>query len=79
MHGKRQHCDLGVLSLDDPGRLDPVHVGHRDVHQDDIGQQLLRQPDSLGARLRLTDDLDLGIGREEHLEATAHYRVVVNQ
>jgi len=39
------------------GRLDAVHGGHADVHQDHVGAQLPRAHQCLLAVGRLTDDL----------------------
>jgi hypothetical protein len=63
---------------DDPARrLDPVHVGHADVHQHDVGALALGQRDGLGAVAGLADDLHVLLGVEDHAEAAAHERLVV--
>jgi len=63
VHGQRQHHHVRAALLDAPGRLDSVHVGHRDVHQHDIGRQLLSKLQGLGARLGLTHDFHAGVSR----------------
>src|SRR6266511_2673802 len=78
--GDRQHEDLGVGDevLDGLGRLDAAAPRHADVHQHHVGHQLLGLVDGLGAVAGLSDDLDVVLLLEHHLEATAEQRVVVH-
>ena len=41
--------------------FDAVHVGHLDVHQDDIGLVTAGQIDGLASICCLSDDLDVGL------------------
>src|SRR5580765_5604439 len=34
LHRQAENLDLGELGANPPGRFDPVHMRHRDVHQD---------------------------------------------
>jgi hypothetical protein len=52
-----------------PGCLDTVEVGHADVEQAHIGQQFTGERDGLQAVGSLSDDLDVGLGVENHGEA----------
>ena len=47
------------------GRRDAVHVGHVDVHEDDIGHQTRRLLDRLRTRRCRPDDLDVGLEPEQ--------------
>ena len=60
-----------------PGRLDPVHARHPDVHQHDIGQVAPRLLDGLLAGAGLGDDLDVAGALEQGLEPRAEQRLVV--
>ena len=60
-------------------RLDAVHAGHLDVHQDDVGPQFLGAGDSLGAVGRLADDLDVVLDLQEGAQAPADHLVVVDR
>ena len=46
-----------------PGRLDAVHLGHPDVHQDDVGGELVDQPHRLDAVAGGAHDLEARPGR----------------
>src|SRR5262249_4842751 len=74
---ENEHAALDAAQQDAPGRLDPVHGRHTDVHQDDVREQPLRQLDRLAAVAGLADDLDVVLGAEDHAEAVAHERLVV--
>src|SRR6476659_6953930 len=56
------HQDLrvGIEARDLAHRVDAAHVGHDDVHRDEIGTQRLVALDRLYARLGLSDDLVAG-------------------
>ena len=75
----REHEDLGggheVADL--TGRLDAVDLGHADVHEHDVGGQLLGLGHGLLAVLGLGDDLDAVLGAEHDVEAAAEQRLVV--
>ena len=58
-----EHAALDAAQHNPPGRLDPVHAGHADVHQHDVREQPLGQLDGLGSVTGLGDDLDLLAGR----------------
>jgi len=59
------------------GRLDPVEHGHRDVHQDDVGRQLLRELHGLLAVARVTHDRDPLVAAEDRLESLGEETVIV--
>ena len=56
----------------------PRAPGHPDVHQDDVGHELRRLLDGLGAVGGLADDLDVVLLLEDHLQPPAEQRVVVD-
>ena len=65
-------------SVEVSGGGDPVHVGHPDVHQHDVGLQR-------GAAVKLSsvgglaDDVDGGVGGQDHPQSGAHEGVVVDE
>ena len=67
----------GVGGEDAPGRLEPVELGHADVHQDDGRVEARRLLDRLEAVARLGHDLDVLLVGEQHPEAGADHRLVV--
>ena len=62
---------------DSPGRLEPVELGHADVHQHDGGVEARGLVDGLDPVARLGDDLDVRLAGEQHAEACADHRLVV--
>ena len=62
---------------DPPGRLEPVELGHADVHQDDGRVEARRLVDRLEPVARLGHDLDVLLAGEQHAEAGADHRLVV--
>ena len=68
-----------LVGQDAPRRLEAVELGHADVHQDDVGPQRAHLVDRLAAVRGLADDLDVGLGVEDHAEAGAHERLVVDE
>jgi hypothetical protein len=57
--------------------LQSVHDRHPDVHQDDVGSQVLRLVDSVGAVGGLADHEQAGLGVEDRGEALSDHRLVV--
>ena len=78
---RREHqhpgARAGGVVGDASGGLDPVHVGHADVHQHDVGVVAGGQVDGLAAGGGLTHDLDAGIVLEEHGEAAPYECLIV--
>ncbi len=75
--GEDQDPGVDLALGDRPGRLEAVHLGHADVHQDDVGSLAHDEVDGLDAVGRLTDDLDVVGGAQQHGEPAAHERLVV--
>ena len=67
---------LAGAGEDAPGGLQPVHLRHPDVHQDDVGPGAPDRVDGLGAVGRLGDHVD-AVGGQDHPEAGADQRLVV--
>ena len=67
----------GVGGEDAPGRLEPVELGHADVHQDDRRIEARRLVDRLEPVARLGHDLDVLLAGEQHAKAGADHRLVV--
>ena len=65
---------------DHPARgFDPVQLGHRDVHHDDIGTQLRGEFHGFPSIGGLADNLHVGLRAQDHFEALPDYGMVVNQ
>src|SRR5881628_2811938 len=60
------HEDLrvGIVLHDLAHRVDPAHVGHHDVHGDEIGLELPVLLDRLGSRLRFAHHLEAGLRQD---------------
>ena len=68
-----QACD------DTAGRLDAVHIGHRDIHHHHVWTLLLGQPDAIPAVRRLAHHGHIGLPLEQRAQSVAHHRVIVSQ
>ena len=60
-----------------PVACEAVELRHADVHQHDVGPALAAWRRPAAPSLGLADDLDVGLGLEDHPEAGAHQRLVV--
>src|SRR5262245_30858226 len=67
-----------IRGHDPARRLDPVHLGHLDVHEHDVGPRVLDERDARGAVGGLPHHLDAGIRAEERDEAAPHEVLVVD-
>ena len=65
MHGEHHDSRPGALFLDLLRRLESVHVGHADVHEDDVGQFAPGVLDRLPPGTRFAHDLEV-VGLREH-------------
>ena len=77
--GEDEDARVGATCDEISGRLDPVEIGHPDVHQDHVREQTARGLDCLEAVLGLADHLELRPRLEDHPEAAANERLVVSQ
>ncbi len=76
-----QHHDLRVGTIvteQSASRLDPVDVGHANVHQHDVRPQATRLRNRLFPVRGLADHLDVLLSLEDHAEAGADERLVVD-
>ena len=69
----------GGVGTDDLARLDAVHLGHADIHQNDVGFGSPNHLDCVNAVGRFTDHGDVGFGLEDHAEPGAYHLLVVDQ
>ena len=69
---------LRIVGENAPGRLDAVHVGHHEIHDDDVRIRLPRLADAALAVLRVADDREVGFRVDERGEAHAENGVVVD-
>lgn len=72
-----QDADVREVGADPPGGLDAVHLGHADVHEDDVGAFALGQRDRLGAVAGLADGAQARRGVDQDAEAAAQQGLVV--
>jgi hypothetical protein len=68
---------LGKLLRHNLRRLEPIHPGHADVHDDDVRTAALGDRDCAGPVRRLADDADVGGAREREAKAFSDDLVVV--
>lgn len=76
--GAHHHVGAGVLLLDGLEGLQPVHVGHGDVHDDQIGLQLVVLLYGIGTVHRLIK-IGVAVFAQGILEHLSHERGIVNQ
>ena len=76
-----EHDDLGIGDVpDDPSRrLDPVHLGHADVKQDQIGLERAGELDRLGTVGRLGHHLELRPAVDEAAHGLAIEHLVIDE
>ena len=67
-----------MLVEDAAGGLEPVDHGHPDVHEDHVGLASRASASACSPFVGLADDLEVVGGLEEHAEARAHERLVVD-
>src|SRR2546428_7784001 len=61
-HGTaHEDLGIGIVLHDLAHRVDPAHIGHHDVHGDEIGLELPILLDRLRSRLRFAHDLEAGL------------------
>ena len=75
--GQRHDLERGMLGLQPACGLDAVHLRHADVHQHDVGRQLVHEPDRLDAAGRFADDLEV-LAAEQGGERPTEAVVVVH-
>src|ERR1019366_3297012 len=76
----REHDYLGAGRdlLHGPARLDAAAAGHPDIHQDDVGERLPGLLHRLGAVTGLAHQLDVRLSVQDHLQAPAKQRVIID-
>ena len=76
-----QHDDVGRSGqlVEVSGGGDPVHVGHPDVHQHDVGLQRGGCGEGVSSVGGFADDVDGGVGAQDHPQSGAHEGVVVDE
>ena len=70
--------DPGRTSADSPGRLNPIHHRHLDIHQDEIRGQRRRQPYRFAAVPGAPDYLEPTIRGQQHTESRDEEVVVLH-
>ena len=76
--GAQDHRDARVGGHDAAGGLDPAHLGHVDVHQDQGRVQRRDEVDRLGAALRLPGELEALKPAQHGASGQAERRLVVD-
>src|SRR5690606_19309364 len=64
---------------DPPRRLDPVELGHAQVHEDDVGLEVGDESHRLVAVTGLADDLQVGLGVDDRAHAGPEELLVVDE
>ena len=70
---------LSVGGHDLLGGAQAVEDGHSDVHEDDVGGQLIDEGDGFGAGVGLPDDGHVGLGVEDQTESGTNHLLVIGQ
>jgi hypothetical protein len=65
------------LGEDPASRLEPVDVGHLDVHEHDVGMPPADEVDCVATVPGPPDDADPGLFLEDRSEARSHERLIV--
>src|SRR5262249_59159747 len=73
-----ENVDERELDAKTPRGLDAVHLGHGDVHEDDVGPQRARLSDRLESVGRVADDDKLRPLLQQFPEYLPHAGVIVN-
>lgn len=79
VHGERKHLDPRVRIHDLPRGVDPVELGHTDVHHDHIRHQLESEPDGLAPVSGLADEDDVAPGTDRRGHGVPDDGVIVGQ
>src|SRR5690606_25992865 len=78
--GQHQHADLGVAGAHGLGSQYAVHLGHFEIHQDQVGAQRGDLVEGFLAVVSQADHLDIVGGAEDGAQPFAdHGLVVANQ
>src|SRR5262249_44131043 len=64
---------------DASGRLQPVHLGHADIHDDNVGSLRMGLRERFSAGRGLADDFDVGAGVEQRSEAGPDHWLVLGE
>ena len=75
--GQDEHLGARARVLEELRRLDAAHLGHGQVHQDDVRAEALSLVDGLASVRGLPRDDDVVLELEQHLQPVADDRVVV--
>ena len=75
--GERYDLERRMRRFQPACGLDPIHLRHADVHQHDVGSQLVDELDRFDAAGRLADDLEV-LAAEQGRERTAEAVVVIH-
>lgn len=62
-----------------PGGLDAVEFRHRDIHENDIGPQLLANRNGVAAVRRFANNLDSRTSAKEHPQGLAQNGMVISK
>ncbi|MCY1169246.1 hypothetical protein D9M73_92670 [compost metagenome] len=78
--GQHQHLDgFGELRLEGGGDVHAVQAGQAQVQQQQLGTELPHQRIHGPAVAGFRNDFEAGLGRQQHLQAVAHERVVFRE
>ena len=77
--GEQDHLDGRAGVLDQAGGVQAAEDRHAQVHQDDVGLQLLGQGDRVGAVGGLADDVEAGLEQQLDQRLPEHVVVVDHQ
>jgi hypothetical protein len=77
VHAQHDDAHVGIAFDDLGGGIDTIELGHGNVHDDNVGGELLGEANGFAAVAGLSNNFDGGVRLEQKLEAFADYAVII--
>ncbi len=77
VHAQHNDADVGIALDDLGGGIDAVQLRHGNIHDDDVGRELLGEANGFAAVASFADHFDGRVGLEQELKALADHAVIV--
>jgi hypothetical protein len=79
VHGQREYAGLALAGENRTGGSRPVHLRHRQIHDDNVGLQPIGRVHRITAVARFADYVDVPRSGQDRPEAGADDGVVIRQ